>query len=41
MRKLTTLVVDVHLDLNNIINIEINYIHMSKLSITLSTTSLR
>ena len=35
MRKLTTLVGDVLLDLNNITNIEINYIHKGKLSITL------
>ena len=35
MRKLTTLVGGVLLDLNNIIFIEINYIHKSKLSITL------
>ena len=35
MRKLTTLVGDVFLDLSNIIFIEIDYIHKSKLSITL------
>ena len=33
MRKLTTSIGDVLLDLNNIIFIEINYIHGSKLSI--------
>ena len=35
MRKLTTSVDDVLLDVNNIIFIEISYIHKSKLSITL------
>ena len=35
MRKLTTLVGDELLVLNNIIFIEINYIHKTKLSITL------
>ena len=35
MRKLTTSVGDVLLDLNDIIFIEINYIHKSKLSIIL------
>ena len=34
MMKLTTLVGDVLLDLNNIYFFEINYIHKSKLSIT-------
>ena len=35
MRKLTTLVGDLLLDLNDITFIEINYIHKTKLSITL------
>ena len=35
MRKLTNLVGDVLLDFNNMIFIKINYIHKTKLSITL------
>ena len=35
MRKLTTSVGDVLLDFNNMVFIKINYIHKTKLSITL------